>query len=75
MSNEKPRYRLHKPTTTPAGGIAERGEIIEHEGVPNYFFEPVNVPAFQRVVAARFDPLAWDGPEAKQIAAALREPT
>jgi hypothetical protein len=72
-TDERPRYRLHKPTTTHQGGRHERGEIIATDGPPNFYFEPVNVPAFQRCIAAKFDPLAWGGPEAKEIAAALKE--
>jgi hypothetical protein len=72
--SETPRYRVHnRPTTNAAGGLVERGEIIETEQTPNQFFAPLNVEAFRRVSMAGLNPLAWKNPEALAIAEELRK--
>ena len=83
LTETRPRYatgakHVRSADISPSGKRAVldyRGEIVETDAAPNYFWEPTNVVAFQRCVAARLNPLQWNGPEPKAIAAALRETT
>lgn len=69
---ERPRYLLHRATTDQRGGIVSGG-VFETDGEPNAHFEPLNEAAYRRCLQAGFDPHAWRGKEAADIAAALNE--